>query len=62
MTVTETPLAIKTAAAEQLSRALTELQRDHSLTFSEAVAVMQLSLDNTHSDDDMPGGGYVVVN
>lgn len=57
----EITLAVKAAAAEYLSTALTELQREHGLTFGEAVEALRGALDNAYSDEAMPGGGYVIV-
>lgn len=54
-------LEVRVAAAERLSMAIGYLQRDHALTFSEAVAALQMTLDTAHTDDDMPGGGYLVI-
>lgn len=54
-------IEVRVAAAERLSAAIGYLQRDKGLTFSEAVAALQMTLDTAHSDDDMPGGGYIVL-
>jgi len=59
--MTTPSIITRAAAAEQLSATISYLQRGHALTFSEAVALLQVTLDATHSDDDMPGGGYIVI-
>lgn len=59
--MTTQSIEVRVAAAERLSMAIGYLQRDQGLTFSEAVAALQMTLDTAHSDDDMPGGGYIVL-
>lgn len=55
------PLQVRTAAAEHLSKAITALQRDHSMTFDEAATAMQVAMLGAHEDENFPGGGYIVV-
>lgn len=54
-------IEVRVAAAERLSVAIGYLQRDQALTFSEAVTALQMTLDTAHTDDEFPGGGYLVI-
>jgi hypothetical protein len=52
---------VKLAAAERLSEDIGRLQREHGLTFSEAVEALRMALDGAHTDSEFPGGGYIVI-
>lgn len=57
----QTVLKSRLTAAELLSENIGRLQRDHALTFSEAVDALRSVLDNAHTDAEFPGGGYLVI-
>lgn len=52
---------VRLAAAERLSEDIGRLQRDHGLTFSEAVDALRMTLDGAQADTEFPGGGYIVI-
>ena len=59
--MTQLPLRVQTDVAEALSHYITELQADYALTFDECVQALRGAVESAHSDDDMPGGGYIVI-
>lgn len=56
-----TQLPARLDAAEHLSRGLVMLQQDHGLSFADSVETLLDALHHAYGDEDMPGGGYIVV-
>lgn len=59
--IDEIATKVRLAAAERLSEDIGRLQREHGLTFGEAVDALRMTLDGAHTDSEFPGGGYIVI-